>query len=521
MLIWICTLAIIILIALVFFLCWLIKKNKYIGGDGGLKQRDYAYKLNLSNGHCVVKSILKKTIISHTTSIQKYGFYFYEPNYETYKNYTWMRYFGEIAKILGKEKPMKRKTLLQQYADTIGMNCDTTFYNAFLNSNMLMNFINAFDMERVDYLWDKTTPNPNTTLIGLQCNDLEDKDGVIPKYNKEYTITSESKTVFRWEDIGRGILSFILNMLINNNAQAMYGPMLLQHSAFINDYITHFEIFDGVYITTCSDDKIMFSLPPPPIDEPEGLADVETNKQDYKHIDIYSNLHEIRDAYIHNHNENIPCLLTYTQSNASKPINMLKIRDYVNNLALATIIQHWCLDQYKKERERHTIYNKYMHISWVYSLMQSKYNLNSVQTDILKVIFNPNYIVANPNFDDKENEQDNIYKYKPYIDEIVDNNVLYTRIMFSHVKDADVIFWLNDIFYDHEVDEHMSKYDITTYNNKFTALFAKFENAKELYIEWDKVDNYHFMKDIINAILKIFWYVYGQSIPLRLLIDYF
>ena len=31
----------------------------------------------------------------------------------------------------------------------------------------------------------------------------------------------------------------------------------------------------------------------------------------------------------------------------------------------------------------------------------------------------------------------------------------------------------------------------------------------------------NFMKDIINAICKMFWYIYGENIPLRLLVDYF
>ena len=518
MLIYICFSVIIILLALLLFLAWLIKKNKLIGGDGGLKRKDYAYMTIQPNGTCNVNSVLENTIMSHTNSVQKYGFYFFDTNYRQYKDYTWMRYFIEIAKIANKEKQMKRMTLLQKHAKEAGIDCDREFYNVFVNSNMLNCFVNAFDMERVDYLWDMTTPNNNITTYGLTCDDIgRGRDAAATLYNPSYITPSESTTVFRWEDIGRGILAFVLDRLINNEMQTTYSSLLFGNGAFANN----FNIFDGVYIATCTENNIVFSLPPPPINEPEALADVDTLPQDYIHGDVYSNYHEIRDMYIHNHNENIPCLLTYMQSKASKPINMLKIRDYVNNLALTTIIQHYHLNQYRIPREGHIIYNKYMHISWVYSLMQTGYTLNDVQINILKVVFNPNYIVSNPNFDHNENEQDEIYHYKPYIDKFVDNSTLYTRIMFSCVNDADITFWLNDTFYDHEVDERMPKYDTKTPNDRFTALFAKYEDATEIYIDWDAVDNYHFMKDIINAICKMFWYISGENIPLRLLVDYF
>ena len=104
MLIYICFSVIIILIALLLFLAWLIKKNKLIGGDGGLKQKDYAYMTIQPNGTCNVNSVLVSTIMSHTNSVQKYGFYFFDTNYRQYEAYTWMNYFVEIAKIANKEK---------------------------------------------------------------------------------------------------------------------------------------------------------------------------------------------------------------------------------------------------------------------------------------------------------------------------------------------------------------------------------------------------------------------------------
>ena len=403
-----------LLIIVFILLMYLLKHPRRISGsDFGVAPWQVRYR-TFNNASCL--SFKQRSIFCcHNSSGKIYLYYLNTNNNVADKN------FLDICKIASlKPEPVLEaddvNTIVFNnentgfYKDVRTLAADTipdihyAFSNGFLFQNVVNTIKDAFEnYEGLCYDWDG---NLISSLYMSSMNNIQDNGSCWPADDKAtntpptlgYKAVTKPPPI-RWEDWGRMMLTYISNKYLTIGYDFCSDALL---SRFVNVYVCSNQLYNitvrdepKTMLFTWSDintnDVLQHILGDLTISSESSITPIRPKKQKqlpvdgipdtpdgYQHECRFTNNHELHDLFKWNAVNNIPCLISYTQTKTSQPKQYQHLFDYFSNYAPLLMCQKRMLQEFLEHPPQSPA--AYFHLSFMYTALNKQfYNVNEDQ----------------------------------------------------------------------------------------------------------------------------------------------